>query len=124
MTSLTTNIHDLSAYELSQAYRARRLSPVEATRAALARINLWEDKLNAMYLVDADGALARAAASEERWRNGAPLSSLDGVPVTIKDNIAVKGMPTPVGTAAGDMTPSTTDSPPSARLKEAGCIVL
>jgi len=124
MTSLMTNIHDLSAYELSQAYRARRLSPVEATRAALARINLWEGKLNAMYLVDADGALARAAASEERWRNAAPLSSLDGVPVTIKDNIAVKGMPTPVGTAAGDMTPSTTDAPPSARLKEAGCIVL
>ena len=119
-----TSLHDLSAHELSQAYRARRLSPVEATRAALARIELWDGKINAMYLTDTEGALAQAAASEARWRDGAPLSALDGVPVTIKDNIAVQGIPTPVGTAAGDMTPSATDAPPSARLREAGCILL
>ena len=119
-----TSLHDLSAHELSQAYRTRRLSPVEATRAALARMDMWESKINAMYVIDADGALAQAAASQARWRDGAPLSALDGVPVTIKDNIAVKGIPTPVGTAAGDMTPSATDAPPSARLREAGCIIL
>ena len=115
---------DLSAHELSQAFRARRLSPVEATRAALARMDMWEDKINAMYIIDADGALAQATASEARWRDGAPLSAIDGVPVTIKDNIPVKGMPTPLGTAAGDMTPSATDAPPTARLREAGCVVL
>jgi aspartyl-tRNA(Asn)/glutamyl-tRNA(Gln) amidotransferase subunit A len=119
-----SNIQDLSAYELSQAYRIGRLSPVEATRAALARMDLWEHKINAMYIINGDGALAQAAASEARWRDGAPLSALDGVPVTIKDNIAVEGMPAPVGTAAGDMTASATDAPPSARLREAGCIVL
>jgi aspartyl-tRNA(Asn)/glutamyl-tRNA(Gln) amidotransferase subunit A len=119
-----SNIHDLSAHELSQAYRIGRLSPVEATRAALARMDLWEHNINAMYVIDADGALAQAAASEARWRDGTPLSALDGVPVTIKDNIAVEGMPAPVGTAAGDMTASATDAPPSARLREAGCIVL
>jgi aspartyl-tRNA(Asn)/glutamyl-tRNA(Gln) amidotransferase subunit A len=119
-----TALHDLSACELSQAYRARRLSPVEATRAALGRIDAWEAKINAMYVVDRDGALAQAAASEARWRDGAPLSALDGVPVTIKDNIAVKGFPTPVGTAAGDMTPSAADAPPTARLREAGCVLL
>jgi Asp-tRNA(Asn)/Glu-tRNA(Gln) amidotransferase A subunit family amidase len=119
-----TSLHDVSAYELSRAYRTRRLSPVEATRAALARMDMWESKINAMYVIEADGALAQAAASEARWRDGAPLSALDGVPVTIKDNIAVKGIPTPVGTAAGDMTPSATDAPPSARLREAGCVLL
>ena len=77
-----------------------------------------------MYVVDGDGALAQAAASEARWRDGAPLSALDGVPVTIKDNIAVKGIPTPVGTAAGDMTPSAADAPPTARAREAGCVLL
>jgi aspartyl-tRNA(Asn)/glutamyl-tRNA(Gln) amidotransferase subunit A len=118
------NVHDLSAHELSQAYRIGRLSPVEATRVALSRMDLWEQKANAMYIIDADGALAQAAASEARWRRGAPLSALDGVPVTIKDNIAVEGMPAPIGTAAGDMTASATDAPPSARLREAGCIVL
>jgi aspartyl-tRNA(Asn)/glutamyl-tRNA(Gln) amidotransferase subunit A len=118
------DIHDLSAHELSQAYRIGRLSPVEATRAALARMDLWEHKINAMYVIDTNGALTQATASEARWRNGAPLSALDGVPITIKDNIAVEGMPAPIGTAAGDMTPSATDAPPSARLREAGCVVL
>jgi Asp-tRNA(Asn)/Glu-tRNA(Gln) amidotransferase A subunit family amidase len=119
-----TGLHDLSAHELSQRYRDRRISPVEATRAALARMDAWERKINAMYIIDAQGALAQAAASETRWRNGTPLSALDGVPVTIKDNIAVRGLPTPVGTAAGDMNPSAADAPPSARLREAGCVIL
>jgi len=124
MTSPTTDVHDLSAAALSSAYRARRLSPVEAVRAALARAAAWETKINAMYVIDQAGALADAAASEARWRAGTPLSALDGVPVTIKDNIPVKGFATPVGTAAGDMTPSTFDAPPSARVREAGCVIL
>lgn len=119
-----TDVHDLSAHELSDAYRTRRLSPVEATRAALARMDLWEKQINAMYVIDADGALAQAAASEARWWDGVPLSALDGVPITIKDNIAAAGLPAPLGTAAGDMTPSATDAPPTARLREAGCVLL
>jgi Asp-tRNA(Asn)/Glu-tRNA(Gln) amidotransferase A subunit family amidase len=117
-------IHDVTAYALSSAYRGRELSPVEVARAALARIEAWEKKINAMYMVDAAGALAQATASEVRWRTGAPLSALDGVPITIKDNIAVKGIPTPVGTAAGDLTPAVADAPPSARVREAGCVIL
>jgi Asp-tRNA(Asn)/Glu-tRNA(Gln) amidotransferase A subunit family amidase len=97
---------------------------VEVVRAALARIAAWETKINAMYVVDEAGALAQAAASEARWRAGAPLSALDGVPITIKDNIPVKGFATPVGTAAGDMTPAAADAPPSARMREAGCVII
>jgi aspartyl-tRNA(Asn)/glutamyl-tRNA(Gln) amidotransferase subunit A len=119
-----TALHDLSAHELSSAYRTREVSPVEVTRAALARIEAWEKKINAMYVVDREGALAMAAASQERWRQGKPLSPIDGVPITIKDNIAVRGFPTPVGTAAGDMTPSALDAPPTARVREAGCVLL
>lgn len=117
-------IHNLSACELSLAYRTRRLSPVEATRAALARLEAWETRINAMYIKDAEGALRQAAASEARWRQGAALSPLDGVPITIKDNIATAGAPTPVGTAAADFTPAASDAPPAARVKEAGCVVL
>jgi Asp-tRNA(Asn)/Glu-tRNA(Gln) amidotransferase A subunit family amidase len=119
-----TALHDLSAYELSSAYRTGQVSPVEATRAALARVEAWEPKINAMYMVDGEGALAMAAASQERWRQGRPLSPIDGVPITIKDNIAVQGVPVPVGTAAGDMTPSALDAPPTARVREAGCVLL
>ena len=119
-----TALPDLSAATLSDAFRARQVSPVEVTRAALARIDAWEAAINAMYVVDADKALAQATAAEARWRAGTPRSALDGVPITIKDNIAVAGLPTPVGTAAGDMTPSTYDAPPAARVREAGCVLL
>jgi aspartyl-tRNA(Asn)/glutamyl-tRNA(Gln) amidotransferase subunit A len=119
-----TALHDLTAHALSAAYRGRTLSPVEVTRAALARMAEWEDKINAMYVIDADGALAQAKASERRWRKGKPLSPLDGVPITIKDNIAVKGIPSPVGTAAGSVNPSAFDAPPTARVREAGCVIL
>ena len=117
-------LHDLSAHELSSAYRTGALSPVEVTRAALGRIDAWEKKINAMYVIDADGALAMATGSQERWRAGRPLSAIDGVPITIKDNIAMQGVPAPVGTAAGDMTPSAFDAPPTARVREAGCVLL
>ena len=119
-----TAIHNLTAQALSSAYRAKQLSPVEVAGAALARVAAWEAKINAMYVVDEAGARAQAAASEARWRAGVPLSALDGVPITIKDNIPVKGFATPVGTAAGDMTPSAFDAPPSARVREAGCVII
>jgi aspartyl-tRNA(Asn)/glutamyl-tRNA(Gln) amidotransferase subunit A len=117
-------IHDLTAQALSLAYQTKQLSPVEVARAVLARIAAWEAKINAMYVVDEAGALAQAAESEVRWRAGTPLSALDGVPITIKDNIALKGFATPVGTAAGDMTPAAADAPPSARVREAGCVII
>jgi aspartyl-tRNA(Asn)/glutamyl-tRNA(Gln) amidotransferase subunit A len=116
-----TALHDLSADTLSSAYRAGQRSPVEVTRAALARIDAWEGKINAMHVITADEALAQAASAEARWRAGTPLSALDGVPITIKDKIAVAGIPSPLGTAAGDMTPSASDAPPVARVREAGC---
>jgi Asp-tRNA(Asn)/Glu-tRNA(Gln) amidotransferase A subunit family amidase len=119
-----TAVNDLTAQALSSAYREKQLSPVEVARAALARIEAWEGRINAIYVVDAAGALAQATASQARWRAGTPLSPLDGVPITIKDNIAVRGFATPVGTAAGDMTPSAFDAPPSARVREAGCVVI
>ncbi|MFN3401704.1 MAG: amidase family protein, partial [Ferrovibrio sp.] len=119
-----TDLHDLSAHQLWMGYRTGAISPVEATKAALKRIEAWEPKINAMYLVDAEGALAQAKASEQRWRKGQQLSPLDGVPITLKENIASKGVPTPVGTAAAILTPSAADAPPAARVREAGCVFL
>jgi aspartyl-tRNA(Asn)/glutamyl-tRNA(Gln) amidotransferase subunit A len=122
--NMTRELYDLTASELSQAYRSKELSPVEVTRAVLARIDECEPKLNAMYITDTEGALAQAAASEIRWRESRSLSQLDGVPITIKDLIATKGDPVPVGTAAADFTPAAVDHPPVARVKEAGCVIL
>jgi aspartyl-tRNA(Asn)/glutamyl-tRNA(Gln) amidotransferase subunit A len=118
-------IHDLTAAALSRALARGEISPTQAARAALARIERWEPRLNAMYRVDSEGALAQARAAEARWRAGKPLSPLDGVPVTIKENIYTKGDPAPIGTRANeDAPPQPADAPPAARLREAGCVLL
>jgi aspartyl-tRNA(Asn)/glutamyl-tRNA(Gln) amidotransferase subunit A len=114
----------LTASELSEAYRSRRLSPVEVSQAALARIEALEPSLNAMVHVAGEATLEAARASEARWRAGAPLSDLDGVPVTVKDNILVAGMPATWGSrVTGDASPEV-DELPVARLREAGAVIL
>jgi len=117
-------LHDLSAIELLARYRDGSLSPVDATRAVLERIAAWEARLCATYALDPDGALAQARASEARWRSGQPQGALDGVPLMIKENIASQGVPVPLGTAAVDLVPAERDAPPSARVREAGAVIL
>src|SRR5688572_30737303 len=78
-----------------------------------------------MYRVHRAGALGQARAAEARWKGGKPLSPLDGVPLTIKENVYTRGDPAPIGTRANEDTPpQAADAPPAARLREAGCILL
>src|SRR5204862_6714093 len=65
-----------------------------------------------------------AQASQSRWLAGAPMGPLDGVPTMIKENIATRGVPTPLGTAATELVPAERDAPPAARLREAGAVIL
>lgn len=118
-----TDLADLSATELLAGYAARRFSPVEVTEAVIARIAAWEPRLKALYAFEPDAARAMAKASEARWLKREALA-LDGVPGTIKENIATKGVPVPLGTAARDLEPAAADAPPAARLREAGCVIL
>src|SRR6188474_2006524 len=116
-------IHDLSAAELLQRYRAKTLSPTEAFTAVEQHIARWEPHLKALYAYDPERARREAAAATQRWAKGAPVGPLDGVPVTVKENIASKGVPVPLGTAAMPLTPAAQDAPPPARLREAGAII-
>jgi aspartyl-tRNA(Asn)/glutamyl-tRNA(Gln) amidotransferase subunit A len=118
-------IHELSATELAARYADGALSPLEVTTALLAHIDAWEPKINAMYRVNRDSALAEARESEARWQSKTQRSALDGVPVTLKENIATRGDPAPIGTRANeDLPPAAEDAPPAARLREAGCVIL
>ena len=118
-------LNELSAAELAQRYASGALSPVDVARACLERIERCEPRLNAMYRVAREGALAAATASEQRWRAKQPLSALDGVPVTIKENIYTRGDSAPIGTRANDdAVAQPADAPPSARAREAGCVIL
>ena len=117
-------LNELSATELSRLYATRAASPVEAVRAVIGHIARWEPRLCALYAYDPEAALADARAAEARWQAGAPLSPLDGVPLTLKENIATRGVPLPAGTAATELVPAAEDAPPAARLREAGCVLL
>ena len=117
-------LHELSATALIEAYRRRTLSPVEVTQSVLGHIERWEFYLQALYLLRPELALEQARASEARWLAGRPAGLLDGVPVTVKENIATQGDPTPLGTAAVDLAPAAADAPPAARLKESGAVII
>ena len=123
--SQATDLADCSARELLALYRSGRASPVEATQAALARIDRLNPVLNAFCLVDPESALASAAASEARWRAGTPSGDLDGVPVSIKDLILARGWPTLRGSRTVDPEqPWEVDAPATARLREANAVIL
>ena len=119
-----STLHELSAAELLAGYRQRHFSPVEVARDVLEHITRWEPHLAATWLLRPEAALAQARASEARWLRGAPCGLLDGVPATLKDNIATAGDPTPLGTAAVPLVPASADAPPAARLREAGAVLI
>ena len=118
-----TPLHELSAVDMIAGYRAKQFSPSEVLEDVLAHVAAWEPHIKALYAFDPDGARAVAKASTDRWQNGEPAGSLDGVPVTIKDNIATKGVPIPLGAASVKLVPAAADAPPAARLREAGAVI-
>ena len=116
-----SSAHELAtAVELAASVRAGTTTAVDATRAALARIE--SDDVGAFQLVRAEKALAEAAAVDARAdRSSLPLA---GVPVAIKDNIPVAGEPLRDGSAATSDAPSAADHPVVARLRDAGAVVV
>src|SRR5437763_3965930 len=114
-----------SAEALVELYRKKALSPVEAADMLLGRAEALQPRLNAFCFLDREGAFAAARASEQRWRTGAPLSAIDGVPVTIKDIVLMRGYPTLRGSTLVDPAQDwSEDAPAVARLREAGAVIL
>lgn len=113
-----------SAAELVQLYRSGRATPEQAMAATLTRTERINPLLNALFYIRADDVMEEAAAATRRWKAGTPLSALDGVPISLKDSIAATGMPYWRGCAAfkGRAYP-TEDSPPAARMREAGALL-
>ena len=114
---------DLDAHDLVALFRSRRATPIDAFEAASARIALLDPDLNAMTHISA-GARAEAEASARRWRSDQTRGPLDGVPVTIKDNLAAAGMPATFGSPAYRSYVPAEDELPVARVRQAGAVVL
>lgn len=109
---------------LTHGFRSGELSPVDVARSLITRIRQLDEPINSIVHLDEAYTLAMARASERRYRTGAPLSTLDGVPVTIKDLSAVAGMPKRRGSLLLGDEPVEEDAPCVARLREAGAVFL
>lgn len=123
--STPQDLADCTATELLQLYRTHQASPVEAASAVFKRIDRLNPTLNAFCHSDPEGAALAAKLSEARWRKGAPVGALDGVPTSIKDLILTRGMPTLRGSHTIDPNQAwEVDAPATARLREAGAVLL
>ena len=123
--SVSDELAYLSAVDLIAAYRDKSLSPVEVVKHLTTRIDATHPRLNAFCHRDHAAALKRAAESEARWATGEPLGALDGVPTTIKDVALTKGWPTLRGSKTVDRYQKwEEDAPSTARLREAGAILI
>jgi aspartyl-tRNA(Asn)/glutamyl-tRNA(Gln) amidotransferase subunit A len=105
-------------------YRREELSPVALVRSLLERIDRYEARLNAWICVRRDEALAEAHEAERRFRTGQARGPLEGIPVCVKDNMDMEGLPTTCASRAGADAPATRDATAVRRLRQAGAIVL
>ena len=119
-----TDLTLLTAADLHQAYGLGQTDPVAVTQAHLARIAQRNPRLHAFVHVCTDLALQQAQASAQRWAKGLPLGPLDGVPLALKDNIDVVGMPCTAGTAAYAQRRPQQDAPVYVKLRDAGMVLL
>ena len=121
---MSAELWALSAAGLIKQFRTGEATPSRALEACLARLDEVNPLLNAVVTLDRQGARQAARQSDERWRAGAPLGPLDGVPVTIKDNIPVAGLRSTWGSRLyGEWIPEK-DETPVLRLREAGSVIL
>jgi len=117
-----------TAAELAEALAAGEVTSVELTRAHLDRIGAVDGDagagVHAFLHVDAEGALAEAEASDARRAAGTPLSSLDGVPIAVKDVLTTVGQPTTCGSRMLEGWIPPYDATVVAKLRAAGLPIL
>jgi aspartyl-tRNA(Asn)/glutamyl-tRNA(Gln) amidotransferase subunit A len=113
-----------SVDELTAKYRDGSLSPVDIAKTTFTRIARVNPEVLAYYQLAEESAMKAARESEARYRAGEAIGPLDGIPVAIKDHIDVAGLASPRGHALHAATPASHDSPATARLKEAGAVIL
>jgi aspartyl-tRNA(Asn)/glutamyl-tRNA(Gln) amidotransferase subunit A len=119
----TQELADATALQLVAGYAEGAFSPVEVIDSVLERVAADEPRLRATYALDEDAARKAARESALRWQRGERAGPLDGVPATVKENIATKGTPVPLGTAATELIPAPADAPAAARLRESGAVI-
>ena len=116
--------HWLSASEISTAYAAKTLSPVELLTALLARIEALDPKLHAFIRLDPDAAMQAARQAEAEIAAGRKRGKLHGVPVGIKDIIDVAGLPTTGHSKILLDNIAKSDAAVVQKLRQAGAVIM
>jgi aspartyl-tRNA(Asn)/glutamyl-tRNA(Gln) amidotransferase subunit A len=115
----------LSIGELGIGFSSGAFTPVDVLEEVLGRARGRARDLRALSLVDEAGARGQAGAAALRWRRGLQLGPFDGVPVTVKDSLAVRGLPSVRGTRLrAGAAPESADEPAVARLRGAGAVIV
>jgi aspartyl-tRNA(Asn)/glutamyl-tRNA(Gln) amidotransferase subunit A len=113
-----------SVRELSAALRNRTFSACELLDHYLQRITRLNPQLNAFVHLDIEGATKAASASDVRLQAGQPLSTLDGIPVAIKDNLLMRNCPAVWGSPLYRNFVADHDEVPVAKLRSSGAVLL
>jgi len=116
-----------SSTKLTEAYRAGRVSPREIAARALEegrRLGSMAPSVGPFVEYADEAAMAEAAESERRWREGRPIGPLDGVPWVVKEQTAVRGLARRSGTAFLDPAPQASDATAVARVRAEGAVTL
>lgn len=116
--------HTRSFRESVRAFRDGRETPRDYLERFVDRIEASEEDVHAFVTLTIDSARAAADAATQRYRDGAPASSIDGLPLGLKDIIQTAGVPTQAGSPIYDGWIPERDSPVTAALKRAGAVIL
>lgn len=125
----TNGFRHWTVADYTSRFASRELSPVQVARAVLAAVDASEQEptpLRLFVAIHRDQVIADARASAARWARGEPLGPLDGVPIAVKDEMAIAGFKTFVGTSfIGDEEGvAATDDAPIARVRAAGAVIV
>ncbi len=118
------NVIEMTAAQLSAAIRAGKTTAVEAAEAVLSQIEKEDKKYNCYVTVDRDGALAQAAAVQEKIEAGELTGPLAGVPVAVKDNICTEGLRTTCSSKILHNFVPTYTAEAVKNLQKAGAVIL
>ena len=119
-----TDLAFLSATELSLLIETGDVDPRDLTRLFLDRANVEGRSLNCFITLGDESALVEASAAAERARSKRRVSPLDGIPVAVKDNMDIAGVPTSNGFGGVPYRIPSADSEVVRRLRAAGAIIL
>jgi len=114
----------MSAYDLANDIKKKKISPVELVRELLERINAVNPKINAYVTVVADSAMKAAKEAEDAVTRGKEIGPLHGIPFAVKDLTFTKGVRTTMGSKLMEDFVPEEDAVHVSRLKKAGAILL